>query len=118
MSHAPPSFQASDPVRVRVHALERVHTDPPGFSRLQSVNLSGATGLIIRVTNPESGISSDLGSPSIDDAAGGIFGADANPGQLSSLGPWKAQGKFTLGGSARSTRVGVFIAEDNLPAPP
>lgn len=118
MPHEPPTFQASDPVRVRVHALERVHTDPPGFSRLQDVNLLGASGLIVRVTDPKSGVSIDLGSPSIDDAAGGIFGADAIPGELATLGPWKAQGKFTLGGSLRSTRVGVFIAEDNLPAPP
>ena len=118
MTHAPPSFQVSDPVRVRVHALERVHTDPPGFSRLQNVNLTGATALVVRVTNPETGVSIDLGSPSIDDAPGGIFGADATPGELGTLGPWKAQGKFSLGGSGRSTRVGVFEAEDNLPAPP
>lgn len=118
MSHAPPFFQVSDPVRVRVHALERVHTDPPGFSRLQDVNLTGATGLVVRVTDPESGVSIDLGSPSIDDAAGGIFGADAIPGELGTIGPWKVQGKFTLGGSGRSTRVGVIDAEANLPAPP
>lgn len=116
MTDQPPTAQSGQATRFQVHALERVHSH--GFERLRSVNLAGATGLFVRLTDPDSGVSIDLAEGAIDDAPGGLFGADAIPNEIVTLGNWKMQGRFTLGGSERNTFVGVVEVRENLPAPP